>query len=977
MAKGSEIWVCPQCGFRMDIAPLGLYAEVQCPRCFRSERVHAQLGNFRLDAVLGVGGMSVVYRAFDVVLHRSLALKVLNDTFRDQPERIERFENESAMMARVRHENVTSVYSAGRAYGQFYIAMELVEGRNLEYMVTAEQPMGAHQALDIICQVARGLQAANEAGLLHRDMKPGNILITPEGQAKVIDFGLAMDSREDDTEEIIWATPYYVPPETLQRKPEDVRTDIYALGMTLRFLLTGVERFEVEANSLPALVQCKRKLLPLSKQPSDIPPALCELVDHMTEFSPSDRPADYGELLAEIAEVQQELSAYKGAVSAAGVRHRRLVRASCIAAGLVVGALLGSLLASTVFPQQRALIPLPASAKQEARKGNIMPAVLDMIKVGKYGEAVDALLKAAEVETDPCLGAWYAQLARTILSSSHNDSTAAEQAHKLLLRHLANSSRVMPAGRRSFEALSGMDSRRYPGAREWAGGNSEWSSLTSADLTQGIEALEKSDAHPVIKILNWYVLSEKACWLGDEKLSERCLSHIRETGSLGRYEVVAKMLSAPSTHRRLSGPPSSGKTGKPTASERFAAVYANGGSKKYTSEQLSVRNEVVNMAVAMLSALERKKASSFQWTMSDDEFVRLARGLSPASRPAVWADGAEEGHIARDAIDGDLNTRWCAPNADGGHSFAVDIDSPEAVESIVLYWENRQTLRTRVQVYAEGKVYVHEFDKTKMQTRIDVGNKVIDRIELVFPYGGGNSNWAGLVELQLVTRDGRTMSPDAQTGRNDFADELRAVLLMATAQYDEAFAQMDFVAARQGRNSPFSVIAADWKRRWNAPSSAPPAAGASSGDKAKMNLAHVSNSDKFDNESIIRICRDCVMVRVLPGQEIRYHNRRGVPSGPGNMIFCASSLARSLKQKGVVEVLPDEVVPVVGLRGARYNTYTIVTGEIQPCRKKDAQHFQEIGAGKIVLSVDDLWDVRDKLNTDPFPIMLRREIIML
>ena len=88
---------------QVDIAPLGLYAEVTCPRCFYVDRVHAQLGNFRLDGVLGVGGMSVVYRAMDMALHRPLALKVLNDTFRDQPERIERFENESAMMARVRH----------------------------------------------------------------------------------------------------------------------------------------------------------------------------------------------------------------------------------------------------------------------------------------------------------------------------------------------------------------------------------------------------------------------------------------------------------------------------------------------------------------------------------------------------------------------------------------------------------------------------------------------------------------------------------------------------------------------------------------------------------------------------------------------------------------------------------------------------------------------------------------------------------
>ena len=812
MAKGTEIWVCPQCGFRMDIAPLGLYAEVQCPRCFRSERVHAQLGNFRLDAVLGVGGMSVVYRAFDVVLHRALALKVLNDTFRDQPERIERFENESAMMARVRHENVTSVYSAGRAYGQFYIAMELVEGKNLEYMVTAEQPMGAHQALDIIRQVTLGLRAAHEAGLLHRDMKPGNVLITPEGSAKVIDFGLAMDSREDDTEEIIWATPYYVPPETLKREPEDVRTDIYALGMTLRFLLTGIESFNEEANSLQALIQCKRKLVPLSKQRSGIPAALSELVDHMTEFAAADRPANYDELLAEIEEVQRELTS--GSTPAAG-RNRLLVRGGGVVASLALGALLGAVFTPSAPPQKHALISLPASGPENRGAGEVMPGVLSQLKNGNYGDAVKTLLTAADRESDPCLGAWYAQLARTILCSCYDDASAATSARDIFLRHLDAGSRVQPAAARSFAALKTMDTQRYPSARDWEQHSGDWSSLTRESINRSIQLLEQEDMHPILKVLKWGVLSRKAAWHGDADLEESCLSKIKaEAPSLGKYSVLAEMLS------KTPGLSSSAQAGSETAApssatkataKRFTHTPKDGGLNKAQSQ---VYEEVATMADAMLKTLQRKHPEANMTGMSDEELIKLALGLSPAARSAVWADASQPGHSEVHAIDGRLDTRWCANNGDGGHSFVLDIDTPEIISAVILHWEQSIPLYTRARVYSSGEVLAFDFDRNKMVSRLNVKGRRLDRLELSFPNGGGQGNWAGVVEVQLLTEDGRLLTPDPKTGRNDFADELRAVLLMMSGQYEAAFKQMAFVIAREGEDSPFGIIAADWKYRW-------------------------------------------------------------------------------------------------------------------------------------------------------------------
>ena len=291
MTADSEIWICSRCNTSVDVSALGIFAEAVCPQCGHKGRVHTHIDHFAVEGVLGIGGMSVVFRARDTVLGRSAAIKVLNDAYRDRPERIARFEKECALMAKVRHEHVVSVYTAGWCRGRFYIAMELVEGKNLEGLVSPKHPMEQRQALEIVRQAAEGLRAAYEAGMLHRDMKPGNIIISPDGNAKVLDFGLSQENNNFEEEGVVWATPFYAAPETLERAPEDVRTDIYALGMTLRHLLTGVNKFPTPFHLLPPILECKRKLPPLSTVCPDVEESLCDLADHMTAYASADRPA--------------------------------------------------------------------------------------------------------------------------------------------------------------------------------------------------------------------------------------------------------------------------------------------------------------------------------------------------------------------------------------------------------------------------------------------------------------------------------------------------------------------------------------------------------------------------------------------------------------------------------------------------------------------------------------------------------------
>lgn len=304
-----EIWTCPVCSQALDISGIGFYTKITCTRCGCEAIVHDRFANFVLDGVVGVGGMSVVFHAQDRVLDRPIAIKVLNETYRNQPERIARFEKECAMMAKVRHENVVDVYSAGWEGNQFYIAMELVDGHDLESVVSKNGPLRQVEALEYARQVALGLQAARKAGLLHRDMKPGNVLITDEGKAKVLDFGLAMTQRDEDSEEVIWATPYYVAPETISREEEDVRTDIYSLGMTMRYLLTGVDSFSEEpVHSIPELARYKEELPSIRDVCPYLNDALADLVDHMTRYNAKDRPLSYESLLREMDDVAVDLA---------------------------------------------------------------------------------------------------------------------------------------------------------------------------------------------------------------------------------------------------------------------------------------------------------------------------------------------------------------------------------------------------------------------------------------------------------------------------------------------------------------------------------------------------------------------------------------------------------------------------------------------------------------------------------------------
>ncbi len=269
-------------------------------------------GRYRLDEVIGRGGMSTVYRGTDLSLDRVVAVKVAMDPLLERdPVYASRFKREARAAAGISNSGIVTVFDAGADGPTRYIVMEYVEGRDLAAILRDERPFEPPRAVRIAQQVAGTLAAAHAAGIVHRDIKPGNIMVTPEGQVKVLDFGIARTTdgvNLTQTASVLGTAPY-MSPEQAMGQPADARSDIYSLGCVLYEMLTGKPPF---MGDLPAAV-LHQHVRVAPKPPGalnpNVPPALDALVLQMLAKSPEDRPQT-------AAEVRDRLAALDTATAA-------------------------------------------------------------------------------------------------------------------------------------------------------------------------------------------------------------------------------------------------------------------------------------------------------------------------------------------------------------------------------------------------------------------------------------------------------------------------------------------------------------------------------------------------------------------------------------------------------------------------------------------------------------------------------------
>lgn len=290
--------VCPACSGQIDVTGELPFAQIYCPHCGEVMRARRMFNNFELVELIGEGGMGSVFKAHDHTLDRMVALKVLRRQISGHEDERAKLEQEARITASVNHPHVVRVYSFGQADGQFYIAMELVEKGSLDDLMGIQTRVSEAQVLEIGAQVAQGLEAAAEKGLIHRDVKPGNILFADAHTAKIVDFGLARVLEDEaGARGEIWGTPYYIAPERLNSEPEDFRSDIYSLGGTLFHAIAGRPPFEAENASLVALKQLKSQRVSLEAFAPDAAPETAYVINRMLERDPGKRYPDYAELI--------------------------------------------------------------------------------------------------------------------------------------------------------------------------------------------------------------------------------------------------------------------------------------------------------------------------------------------------------------------------------------------------------------------------------------------------------------------------------------------------------------------------------------------------------------------------------------------------------------------------------------------------------------------------------------------------------
>lgn len=271
-------------------------------------------GRYQLSSRVAIGGMGEVWQATDLVIGRTVAIKILKDEYLGDPGFLERFRAEARHAALVNHEGIANVFDYGEEDGSAYLVMELVPGEALSAILERERVLSSDKVLDIVAQTSSALQAAHAAGLVHRDIKPGNLLITPEGRVKITDFGIARiaDQVPLTATGQVMGTVQYLSPEQASGHAASPTTDLYSLGIVAYEALAGRRPFTGESQVAIAMAQ-------INETPPELPATVAEPVRNLVYSCIAKNPADRPASAAHLARAAQSLRRGDVAAAAAAV----------------------------------------------------------------------------------------------------------------------------------------------------------------------------------------------------------------------------------------------------------------------------------------------------------------------------------------------------------------------------------------------------------------------------------------------------------------------------------------------------------------------------------------------------------------------------------------------------------------------------------------------------------------------------------
>jgi len=274
----------------------------------RATAIH-QIPGYQIMGKLGAGAMAIVYKGKQLSLNRTVAIKVLPKRFTENPEYVDRFYKEGRAAGKLNHNNIVQAYDVGEAGGYHYFVMEYVEGKTLYDDLAAGKIFGEEEALDIIIQVAHALAHAHACGLIHRDVKPKNIMINTAGVVKLADMGLARETTDIEAAQTeagkAYGTPYYIAPEQIRGEIEiDGRADIYSLGATFYHLVTGRVPFMADDPAEVMRKHLREELVPPDHINTLLSTGVSEIIEVMMAKRKEDRYKSVEELLTDLEAVK-------------------------------------------------------------------------------------------------------------------------------------------------------------------------------------------------------------------------------------------------------------------------------------------------------------------------------------------------------------------------------------------------------------------------------------------------------------------------------------------------------------------------------------------------------------------------------------------------------------------------------------------------------------------------------------------------
>jgi eukaryotic-like serine/threonine-protein kinase len=299
---------CGGCGAKVFISGELLPLQtVPCTKCSHPLMMPLRLRQFELLMPIASGGMGTVYRAHDTTLHREVAVKLMKKEVAADPKSLENFYQEARSCACLNHTNIIHIYTFDECDGQRYLVMELADCGSLDNRIEREQRLPELDVLDIGIQVASALAAALRRNIIHRDIKPGNILFNAEGEPKLIDFGLARRTESELQEEAVWGTPYYIAPEKIKQEQEDFLSDMYSLAGTLYHALTGHVPFEAPSIDDVLAAHIHTPVTPPQMVVPDITAPTSEALVKAMAKRPADRFKSYDEFIMALTAARSQL----------------------------------------------------------------------------------------------------------------------------------------------------------------------------------------------------------------------------------------------------------------------------------------------------------------------------------------------------------------------------------------------------------------------------------------------------------------------------------------------------------------------------------------------------------------------------------------------------------------------------------------------------------------------------------------------